>query len=226
MFENLDLTKLIFGRLTWDAIPFHDPIILGTFAVVALGGIALLAALTRYKLWGYLWNEWFTTIDHKKIGIMYIILGLVMLLRGFADAIMMRLHQAMAFGDSTGYLPPHHYDQIFTAHGVIMIFFVAMPLVTGIMNYLIPLQIGTRDVAFPFLNNFSFWMTTGGAALMMVSLFIGEFAKTGWLAYPPLSGILQSPGVGVDYYIWALQIAGVGTLLSGVNLLVTIVKMR
>jgi len=226
MFENLDLTKLIFGRLTWDAIPFHDPIILGTFAVVALGGIALLAALTRYKLWGYLWNEWFTTIDHKKIGIMYIILGLVMLLRGFADAIMMRLHQAMAFGDSTGYLPPHHYDQIFTAHGVIMIFFVAMPLVTGIMNYLIPLQIGTRDVAFPFLNNFSFWMTTGGAALMMMSLFIGEFAKTGWLAYPPLSGILQSPGVGVDYYIWALQIAGVGTLLSGVNLLVTIVKMR
>ncbi|KZY38735.1 cytochrome o ubiquinol oxidase subunit I [Alcanivorax sp. HI0083] len=226
MFDNLDLTKLIFGRLTWDAIPFHDPIILGTFAVVALGGIALLAALTRYKLWGYLWNEWFTTIDHKKIGIMYIILGLVMLLRGFADAIMMRLHQAMAFGDATGYLPPHHYDQIFTAHGVIMIFFVAMPLVTGIMNYLIPLQIGTRDVAFPFLNNFSFWMTTGGAVLMMVSLFIGEFAKTGWLAYPPLSGILQSPGVGVDYYIWALQIAGVGTLLSGVNLLVTIVKMR
>ena len=226
MFENLDLTKLIFGRLTWDAIPFHDPIILGTFAVVALGGIALLAALTRYKLWGYLWNEWFTTIDHKKIGIMYIILGLVMLLRGFADAIMMRLHQAMAFGDSTGYLPPHHYDQIFTAHGVIMIFFVAMPLVTGIMNYLIPLQIGTRDVAFPFLNNFSFWMTTGGAVLMMMSLFIGEFAKTGWLAYPPLSGILQSPGVGVDYYIWALQIAGVGTLLSGVNLLVTIVKKR
>ena len=226
MFENLDLTKLIFGRLTWDAIPFHDPIILATFAVVAVGGVAMLVALTRYKLWGYLWTEWFTSIDHKKIGIMYIILGLVMLLRGFADAIMMRLQQAFAFGDNMGYLPPDHYDQIFTAHGVIMIFFVAMPLVTGIMNYLIPLQIGTRDVAFPFLNNFSFWMTTGGAALMMVSLFIGEFAKTGWLAYPPLSGILQSPGVGVDYYIWALQIAGVGTLLSGVNLLVTIVKMR
>ena len=226
MFENLDLTKLIFGRLTWDAIPFHDPIILATFAVVAVGGVAMLAAITRYKLWGYLWNEWFTSIDHKKIGIMYIILGLVMLLRGFADAIMMRLQQAMAFGDNMGYLPPDHYDQIFTAHGVIMIFFVAMPLVTGIMNYLIPLQIGTRDVAFPFLNNFSFWMTTGGAVLMMMSLFVGEFAKTGWLAYPPLSGILQSPGVGVDYYIWSLQIAGVGTLLSGINLLVTIVKMR
>ena len=226
MFENLDLTKLIFGRLTWDAIPFHDPIILATFAVVAVGGVAMLVAITRYKLWGYLWTEWFTSIDHKKIGIMYIILGLVMLLRGFADAIMMRLQQAFAFGDNMGYLPPDHYDQIFTAHGVIMIFFVAMPLVTGIMNYLIPLQIGTRDVAFPFLNNFSFWMTAGGAALMMMSLFVGEFAKTGWLAYPPLSGILQSPGVGVDYYIWSLQIAGVGTLLSGINLLVTIVKMR
>ena len=176
--------------------------------MVALGGIALLGAITYYGKWGYLWREWFTSIDHKKIGIMYMILGIVMLLRGFADAIMMRLQQAIAFGDSTGYLPPHHYDQIFTAHGVIMIFFVAMPLVTGLMNYIVPLQIGARDVAFPFLNNFSFWMTTGGAALVMMSLFVGEFARTGWLAYPPLSGILHSPDAGVDYYIWALQIAG------------------
>jgi len=149
-----------------------------------------------------------------------------MLLRGFSDALMMRAQQAMAFGGSEGFLPPDHYDQIFTAHGVIMIFFVAMPLVTGLMNFVVPLQIGARDVAFPFLNNFSFWMTTCGAALIMVSLFVGEFAKTGWLAYPPLSDIVYSPGVGVDYYIWALQIAGVGTLLSGVNLVVTIVKMR
>jgi len=154
------------------------------------------------------------------------ILGLVMMMRGFADAIMMRAQQAIAFNGNEGFLPPHHYDQIFTAHGVIMIFFVAMPLITGLMNYLIPLQIGARDVAFPFLNNFSFWMTAMGAALIMASLFVGEFAMTGWLAYPPLSGIFQSPYVGVDYYIWALQIAGVGTLLSGVNLIVTIVKMR
>ena len=157
---------------------------------------------------------------------MYMILGLVMLLRGFADAIMMRAQQAIAFGDNAGYLPPHHYDQIFTAHGVIMIFFVAMPLVTGLMNYVVPLQIGARDVAFPFLNNFSFWMTAGGAVLVMVSLFVGEFARTGWLAYPPLSGIATVPDVGVDYYIWSLQIAGVGTLLSGINLIATIVKMR
>ena len=226
MLEQLDLTQLIFGRLSWDAIPLHDPVIVATFVVVAIGGAALLGALTYYRVWGYLWKEWFTSIDHKKIGIMYMVLGLVMLLRGFADAIMMRIQQAWAFGDATGYLPPDHYDQIFTAHGVIMIFFVAMPLITGIMNYIIPLQIGARDVAFPFLNNFSFWMTASGAALVMASLFIGEFAKPGWLASPPLSGIMESPGVGVDYYLWALQIAGVGTLLSGINLLVTIVKMR
>jgi len=226
MSEQLDLTRLIFGRLTWEAIPYHEPILVWTFVAVALVGVGVFAAVTRAGAWGYLWREWFTSIDHKKIGIMYIILGLVMLLRGFADAIMMRLQQAMAFGDNLGYLPPEHYDQIFTAHGVIMIFFVAMPLVTGFMNYVMPLQIGARDVAFPFLNNFSFWMTAFGAALVMVSLFIGEFAKTGWLAYPPLSGIDYSPGVGVDYYIWALQIAGVGTLLSGVNMIVTIVKMR
>ena len=218
--------SVLFGRLSLNALPLHEPILVITFAAVVLGGVAVLGALTYFRLWGYLWREWLTSIDHKKIGIMYVILGLVMLLRGFADALMMRLQQALAFGGSEGYLPPHHYDQIFTAHGVIMIFFVAMPLVTGFMNYLVPLQIGARDVAFPFLNNFSFWMTASGAALVMVSLFIGEFAATGWLAYPPLSGIAYSPGVGVDYYIWALQIAGVGTLLSGVNLIVTIVKMR
>ena len=226
MSTSPDLAKLIFGRLTWDAVPLHEPILLATFAVVALGGVAVLGALTYYRLWGYLWREWLTSVDHKKIGVMYIILGLVMLLRGFADALMMRAQQAMAFGADHGYLPPHHYDQIFTAHGVIMIFFVAMPLVTGLMNLVVPLQIGARDVAFPFLNNFSFWMTVGGAVTVMMSLFVGEFARTGWLAYPPLSNIAYSPGVGVDYYIWALQIAGVGTLLSGINLIATIVKMR
>ncbi|ETF00798.1 cytochrome oxidase subunit I [Advenella kashmirensis W13003] len=222
----MDLQTLILGRLGWDSIPFHEPILIATFAVVLLGGVALIAAISYFKLWRYLWVEWFTSIDHKKIGIMYMILGLIMLLRGFSDAIMMRIQQAIAFGDSTGYLPPHHYDQIFTAHGVIMIFFVAMPLVTGLMNYIVPLQIGARDVAFPFLNNFSFWMTTGGAVLVMISLFIGEFSTTGWLAYPPLSGIQHSPSVGMDYYIWALQVAGIGTTLSGINLIVTIIKMR
>ncbi|MFC7299678.1 cytochrome o ubiquinol oxidase subunit I [Herminiimonas aquatilis] len=226
MLDHIDLTKLIFGRLSWDAIPFHEPILLVTFGMVVLGGGAVLGLMTYFRVWGTLWRDWITSIDHKKIGIMYMILGLIMLMRGFADALMMRAQQAIAFGDNPGFLPPHHYDQVFTAHGVIMIFFVAMPLVTGLMNYVVPLQIGARDVAFPFLNNFSFWMTTFGAMLTMASLFVGEFARTGWLAYPPLSGILASPGVGVDYYIWSLQVAGVGTLLSGVNLIATIVKMR
>jgi cytochrome o ubiquinol oxidase subunit I len=226
MVVNSDQTSFLFGKLTWESIPLHEPILVVTFAAVALGGAALLGILTYFRGWGYLWKEWFTSIDHKKIGIMYIILALVMLLRGFADAIMMRIQQAIASGGSEGYLNPHHYDQIFTAHGVIMILFVAMPMITGLMNFVIPLQIGARDVSFPFLNNFSFWMTTAGAIITMISLFIGEYAQTGWLAYPPLSGIEGSPGVGVDYYIWGLQIAGVGTTLSGINLIVTIIKMR
>ncbi|MBW6530137.1 cytochrome o ubiquinol oxidase subunit I [Sphingomonas sp. RRHST34] len=221
-----DLIKTIFGRLSLESFPIHEPILIGTFAMVALGGAALLGALTYFRLWGYLWKEWFTSVDHKKIGIMYIVLALVMFLRGFADALMMRAQQAIAFGGNEGFLPAHHYDQVFTAHGVIMIFFVAMPFVTGLMNYVVPLQIGARDVSFPFLNNFSFWMTVSGAVIVMMSLFVGEFARTGWLAMAPLSGIDYSPDVGVDYYVWALQIAGVGTLLSGVNLLATIIKMR
>jgi len=226
MLDNPALLKMLFGRLTPESFPIHEPILVATFAMVALGGVAVVAAISYFRLWGYLWREWITSVDHKRIGVMYMILGLVMLLRGFADAIMMRIQQAVAFGANDGYLPAHHYDQIFTAHGVIMIFFVAMPLVTGLMNYVVPLQIGARDVSFPFLNNFSFWMTAAGAAIVMMSLFVGEFARTGWLAYPPLSGIAGSPDVGVDYYIWALQVAGVGTLLSGINLIATIVKMR
>ena len=216
----------LFGRLTLEAFPIHEPILVGTFIVVAIGGAAALGALTYFRLWGYLWSEWFTSVDHKRIGVMYLVLGLIMLLRGFADALMMRLQQALAFNGSQGYLPAHHFDQVFTAHGVIMIFFVAMPFVTGLMNFVVPLQIGARDVSFPFLNNFSFWMTVAGAVTVMLSLFVGEFARTGWLAFPPLSESAYSPDVGVDYYIWGLQVAGLGTLLSGVNLVATIVKMR
>nr|WP_199856233.1 cytochrome o ubiquinol oxidase subunit I [Diaphorobacter sp. J5-51] len=225
MSEQTTPAHWLLGRITWDSIPMaHEPIVLWTFIAVVLGGIVMLAGLTKFRLWGPLWRDWICSIDHKKIGIMYMILGLVMFLRGFADAVMMRLQQAMAVGESMGYLPPHHYDQIFTAHGVIMIFFVAMPFVTGLMNYLVPLQIGARDVSFPFLNNFSFWMTTGGAVLVMISLFLGEFSTSGWLALSNLGA--QDPGVGLDYYIWGLQIAGVGTTLSGINLIVTIIKMR
>ena len=225
MFDT-SLAKIIFGRLTWESFPIHEPILLVTFAVVALGGIGLLAAVTKYRLWGWLWREWFTTVDHKKIGIMYIILGVVMLLRGFADALMMRAQQAIAFGSNEGYLPAHHFDQIFTAHGTIMIFFVAIPLISGVINFVMPLQIGARDVAFPFLNSLSFWLTVAGALLVMVSLFVGEFSTAGWLNYVPVSNLQNSPGTGPDYYLWALQIAGVGTTLSAINMVTTIIKMR
>lgn len=218
--------KLIFGRLTWESFPLHEPILLGTFIVVALIGLGVLAAVTKFKLWGWLWREWLTSVDHKKIGIMYMILGIVMLLRGFADALMMRLQQAIAFGADQGYLPAHHYDQIFTAHGTIMIFFVAIPLIVGLVNYVMPLQLGARDVAFPFLNSLSFWLTVAGAALVMVSLFVGEFSTAGWLNYVPVANLQNSPGTGPDYYLWALQIAGVGTTLSAINMVTTIIKMR
>ncbi|MEM7404084.1 MAG: cytochrome o ubiquinol oxidase subunit I [Pseudomonadota bacterium] len=220
-------TSIVFGKLNLNSLAFlHDPILMATFVGSAVMGVAVFVWVTKHGWWGYLWREWLCSIDHKKIGIMYIIMAIVMLLRGFADGLMMRTHQVASFGEADGYLPPHHYDQIFTAHGVIMIFFVAMPMISGLMNIIVPLQIGARDVAFPFLNNFSLWMTTSGAVLIMASLFVGEFATTGWLAYPPLSGAEGSPGIGVDYYIWALQIAGVGTLLTGINFLVTIIKMR
>ncbi len=226
MSETLDVWRLLFGRLTLDAFPIHEPILVVTFIVVALAGLGIAGAVTWFGQWGYLWREWITTVDHKKIGIMYVMFAILMLVRGFADAIMMVTQKALAVGAAEGYLPPHHYDQIFTAHGTIMIFFVAMPFVTGIMNYVMPLQIGARDVAFPVLNNFSFWMTVGGAVLINASLFVGEFSRATWLAYPPLSGADYSPGVGVDYYIWGLQVAGVGTTLSAVNLIATLVKMR
>ncbi len=220
------LARTIFGRLTLESFPVHEPILLVTFAVVVLLGLGIVGAVTKYKLWGYLWTEWFTTVDHKKIGIMYMILGIIMLLRGFADALMMRLQQSMAFGANEGYLNAHHYDQIFSAHGTIMIFFVAIPLVVGLVNYVMPLQIGARDVAFPFLNNLSFWLTVAGALLVMVSLFVGEFSRGGWLNYVPVTNIQNSPDTGPDYYLWALQIAGIGTTLSAVNMVTTIIKMR
>ena len=220
------LIKTVFGRLTWDSFPFHEPILLTTFIVVCVLGAAVVGAISWFRLWGWLWREWFTSVDHKKVGIMYIVLGIIMLLRGFSDAIMMRIQQAIAFGPNQGYLPAHHYDQIFTAHGTIMIFFVAIPLVVGLINFVMPLQIGARDVAFPFLNNLSFWLTAAGAVLTMTSLFIGEFARTGWLGYAPLSELAYSPDTGVDYYLWSLQIAGIGTTLSAINMVATIIKMR
>ncbi|MGH6847994.1 MAG: cbb3-type cytochrome c oxidase subunit I, partial [Methylocella sp.] len=213
------------GKLSLAAIPFNQPIPLIAGSLVIFVVLAVIAWIILKGHLPYLWREWITSVDHKRIGVMYMLLGLVMLVRGFVDAIMMRSQQALAF-HAPGYLPPEHYNQIFSAHGTIMIFFAAMPLMIGLMNFVVPLQLGVRDVAFPTFNSVGFWLTATGALLVNLSLVIGEFARTGWLPYPPLSELTYSPGVGVDYYLWALEISGVGTLLAGINLVATILKLH
>ena len=215
----------MWGKLSWDAVPYDQPIPMAAGVGVVLGMVGVLGWIVLRGHLPYLWREWITSVDHKRIGIMYTLLALVMLLRGFSDALLMRSQQAVAFR-SPGYLPPEHYNQIFSAHGTLMIFFVSMPFLIGLMNFALPLQLGVRDVAFPTLNSVSFWLTATGALLVNISLVVGEFQRTGWLPYPPLSELAYSPGVGVDYWLWALTIAGVGTLMSGINLVVTILKMR
>ncbi len=214
------------GKLSWAAIPLHEPLAMGASLFIIIGFLVVFAIITWKGWWPYLWREWLTTVDHKRIGVMYILLALVLLLRGFIDALMMRSQLALAAGGAQGFLPPEHYDQIFSAHGTIMIFFMGMPFMVGLMNFVVPLQLGVRDVAFPTLNALSFWLTASGALLVNISLVVGEFAKTGWLVYPPLSELQFSPGVGVDYYLWALQVSGIGTLLGGINLVTTILKVR
>ena len=216
----------MFGKLTLSAIPYTNPIIMGAVAFMVICVVAILGAITYLGKWKYLWTEWLTSVDHKKIGIMYLILAGIMLLRGFADAIMMRTQQALSYGSNMGYLPPGHFDQVFSAHGTIMIFFMAMPFIIGLMNCILPLQIGARDVAFPLMNNLSLWLTAAGAVLVNVSLAVGNFSRAGWLGFAPLSELHYSPGVGVDYWIWALQVSGIGTTLTGVNFIATILKMR
>jgi cytochrome o ubiquinol oxidase subunit 1 len=215
----------MFGNLTWAAIPFDQPIPLYSAAVVGAMVFAVLGWVVVKGYVPYLWREWITSVDHKRIGVMYCVLALLMLLRGFIDALMMRSQQAVAF-HSAGYLPPEHYNQIFSAHGTIMIFFVAMPFMIGLINYVMPLQLGVRDVAFPTFNSVGFWLTAAGALLVNISLVVGEFSRAGWLPYPPLSELQYSPGVGIDYYLWSLEISGVGTLISGINLVTTILKTR
>jgi cytochrome o ubiquinol oxidase subunit 1 len=215
----------LLGKLNWHALP-QDPITAGGAATVVGGVVTVMAAITYLKRWKWLWKEWLTSLDPKRIGVMYIVVAVVMLVRAGVDALMIRGQQAISVGNNNGFLSGNHFQQVFSAHGTIMIFFVAMGLMFGIINLIMPLQIGARDVAFPFLNSISFWLFAGGVVLVNLSLVIGTFSAAGWLAYPPLSELHFSPGVGVDYWIWSLQIAGIGSLLSGVNFLTTIIKMR
>lgn len=200
-----------------------DPLILGAQVSIAITMVAIVFILTYFKKWRWLWTEWLTSVDHKKIGIMYIIASILMLFRGGVDALLMRMQLA---APQVEFLNAEHYNAIFTTHGVIMILFMAMPLMFGLFNIVVPLQIGARDVAFPFLNSLSFWMFFFGAMLFNVSFVIGGSPDAGWLAYPPLSGLSGSPGVGQDFYIWGIQISGIGSLATGINFIVTILKMR
>jgi len=213
------------GKLTIDALPFYSGIAMAGALAVVCGALGVVALITWLGRWRYLWIEWLTSLDHKKIGIMYVTLALIMLVRGVIDALMIRTQQAFAF-EPHGYLPPEHFDQIFTSHATIMMFFVAMPFVLGLFNIVVPQQIGARRVAFPFMNAASLWLTASGAALVMISLVVGKFSAAYWTAYPPQSGAQLSPGVGVDYWIWAILLSSVGAMLSGFNFLVTIVKRR
>ena len=215
----------LLGKLSWQALPLTEPIPLYSGAAVVVILAAIIAWVVIRGYLPYIWREWITSVDHKRIGVMYCLLAWVMLLRGFIDAIMMRAQQAVAY-HAPGFLPPSHFDQVFSAHGTIMIFFVAMPFVIGLMNIIVPLQLGVRDVAFPTLNSVSFWLTCAGVLLVNISLVVGEFARTGWLPYPPLAELAYSPDVGVDYYCWAIQISGIGTLMTGINFVTTILKMR
>ena len=216
----------MFGKLSLQAIYYDNPIVMGGVGLMLVGALTLLGLITYYRKWRYLWNDWLTSLDHKKIGIMYIILAMVMLLRGFTDALMMRTQQVMAVGTNEGFLTPDHYDQVFSAHGTIMVIFMAMPFLTGLINIVVPLQLGKRDVAFPFLNALSLWLTVAGAMLVMLSLAVGEFSTAGWSGYPPYSEIEYSPGVGVDYWIWALMLSGAASTMTGINFLVTILLDR
>ena len=227
------MKQLFLGNLTWSDLP-HQWFTIGGTGTIIIGGIAVVAVITYYKKWKWLWKEWFTSTDPKKIGIMYIVMASLMLFRGGLDAIMIWLQQSLASGNAPGYLgathgylDASHFQQIFTAHGDIMVFFVTMGFFFGIMNLIVPLQIGARDLAFPFLNSLGFWLYVAGAVFINMFFVVGgEFAASGWLSLPPLSELQYSPGTGVDYWIWSLQISGLGSLLGGINFIVTILKMR
>ncbi|MBO29232.1 MAG: hypothetical protein CML61_10850 [Rhodobacteraceae bacterium] len=224
----------LIGRLDWQALPFvrawQDPspsdlIAAGAGGLVVLGALATALLLTVYRGWGPLWRDWLTSLDHKKIGIMYIVIAGIMLTRAVVEAALIRLQQALAVNDA-GIVTAEHFGELFSTHGTIMIFFMAMPFLTGVINYVMPLQIGARDMSFPWMNAISLMLTAAGAGLVMISLVVGKFSTGGWTGYPPYTGIEFSPGVGVDYWIWALTLSSLGSTLTGINFATTLYKNR
>ena len=232
-----DIWNVVFGRLGWDALPFweavRDPtafnIINGLIAggaagLVVLGALVVAIGITWAGKWRYLWTEWLTSPDHKKIGIMFIVIAMVMLSRAVIEAVFMRAQQAV--GLDGGFLSPEHFGEFFTTHGTIMIFFMAMPFLTGIINYVMPMQIGARDLSFPVLNQISLGLTAAGAAIVMISLVLAPFSTGGWSGYPPYTELAYNPGPGVDYWIWAVTLSTLSSTLTGINFAVTIYKKR
>ncbi|WP_170785778.1 cbb3-type cytochrome c oxidase subunit I [Ruegeria lacuscaerulensis] len=223
----------LIGRLSWDAFPIvgliqtpnaNEIVANAAAAVVLVGVVVVVGLLTWFRLWGPLWRDWLTSADHKKIGIMYIVFAIVMLARGVLEGVVMRAQQAAGPGD--GFLEAEHFAELFSTHGTIMVFFVAVPFVFGVANFLIPLMIGARDVAFPVMNQISLGLTVSAGMMLMVSLVVGAFSTGGWTAYPPYTGAAFNPGVGPDYWIWAIVVSGIGTTLTGINFAVTIYKLR
>lgn len=225
MNESSAVWYSLLGRLDYNALPLYSKVATAAASLVLLVIVSVLLAITLKRKWLYLWREWFTSLDHKRIGIMYVALALIMLMRGLIEAVMMRTQQALAI-NAEGYLTPEHFSQMFSTHGSIMIFFMAMPFLTGLINFVMPLQIGARDVRFPLLNAISLWLTAAGAALVMASLMLGKFSTGGWSGYPPFTGVDYQPGVGPDYWIWALTLSSIGSTLTGLNFAVTIYKDR
>ena len=233
----MSLAHFIFGRMGFDDLPFwdmlvhptHENIVNGTIAtaaasIVVIGALVTFFLITWYGKWKIFWSEWLTSVDHKRIGIMYIALSFVMLARAVIEAAILRTQQA--FGLHGGFLSPDHFGQLFSTHGSIMIFFMAMPFLTGVINYVLPLQIGARDVSFPVMNSISLGLTTAGATIVMVSLVIGKFSTGGWSGYPPYTEMAFNPGVGPDYWIWAVTLSSLGSMMTGINFAVTIYKRR
>ena len=224
----------VLGRFAWHDLPFvrawEDPSVsevigAGAASLVVVGFVVVVALLTRYRLWGRFWSGWLTSLDHKKIGIMYVAIAFVMLSRALIEAVLIRAQQATAI-DSPGFLSSDHFAQLFSTHGSIMIFFMAMPFLTGVINYVMPLQIGARDMAFPWANSVALSLTGGGAVLMMISLVVGRFSTGGWTGYPPYTGLAFSPDVGPDYWIWAVTLGSISSTLAGINIVCTIFKFR
>lgn len=168
-------------------------------------------------------NAWVTTVDHKRIGILYILMSLVFLVLGGIEALIMRIQLIQP---QNNFVSPDTFNQVFTMHGTTMVFFVGMPILIGMGNYLVPLMIGAQDMAFPRMNAMSFWLSFFGGALTYISFFTGGAPDIGWFGYAPLTSYAFSRGTSTDYWILGLLVSGTGSIAAAINLVATILCLR